>query len=87
MLLRDDVRLYLRGHYAAEGITELEMESAIARLSANVGQSVYENNVDTYRLISEGFSLKREDASLTDLYIEPIDFANPLEIQRLRSEF
>lgn len=77
VLLRDDLRLFLADRYAKQGITPLEIESAIARLTANVGQSVYENNVTTYRLITEGFSLKRENSSLTDLFIEPINFENP----------
>ena len=89
VLLRDDLRMYLRSRY--EDITTLEVESAIARLTARVGFSDYENNVATYRLITEGFSLKREDASQPDLFVEPIDFTtesnnifrivNQLEIQ------
>ncbi len=89
VLLRDDLRMFLRNRYA--DMTPLEVESAIARLTANVGFSDYENNVATFRLITEGFSLKREDASLPDLFVEPIDFAtesnnifrivNQLEIQ------
>src|SRR5574344_247152 len=77
VVLRDDLGSYLSDRYAEQNITPLETERAIARLTANVGQSVYENNVATYRLITKGFSLKREDASLTDLFIEPIDFENP----------
>ena len=89
VLLRDDLRMFLHNRYA--NMTPLEVESAIARLTANVGFSDYENNVATFRLITEGFSLKREDASLPDLFVEPIDFAtesnnifrivNQLEIQ------
>ena len=89
VLLRDDLRMYLRSRY--EDMTTLEVESAIARLTARYGFSDYDNNVATYRLITEGFSLKREDASQPDLFVEPIDFTtesnnifrivNQLEIQ------
>ena len=75
VLLRDDLRAYLRDRYAEQGITSLEVESIIARLTANVGGSLYENNVHTYRLITEGFAIKREDASKADLFVEPIDFS------------
>ena len=75
VLLRDDLRMYLRSRYAKEGLTMLEQESAIAKLTANVGNSLYENNVYTYRLITEGFAIRREDTSKADLFIEPIDFA------------
>ena len=74
VLLRDDMRLYLRSRYKAEGITPQEIERALAKLTANVGFSLYEQNRHTYRLMTEGFSLKREDAALPDLFIEPIDF-------------
>lgn len=74
VLLRDDLREYLRSRYAEQEITSLEMESVIARLTANVGGSLYENNAHTYRLITEGFAIKREDTSKSDLFIEPIDF-------------
>ena len=73
VLLCDDLRAYLRDRYAEQGITSMEVESVIARLTANMGGSLYENNVHTYRLITEGFSIKREDTSKTDLFIEPID--------------
>ena len=74
VLLRDDLRAYLRGRYGEAGITPLEIERAVAKLTANVGFSLYENNLYTYRLMVEGFSLKRDDSSLPDLYVEPIDF-------------
>ena len=74
VLLRDDLRMYLRGRYAVQGITDVEVESAIARLTADKGGALYDKNVATYRLMTEGFMIKREDVSLTDLFIEPIDF-------------
>lgn len=75
VLLRDDMRLYLRNQYRAEGITQLEVEQALSILTANVGYPLYEQNRHTYRLMTEGFSLKREDTALPDLFIEPIDFS------------
>ncbi len=74
VLLRDDLRMYLRSRYAVQGITDVEVESAIARLTADKGGALYDKNVATYRLMTEGFMIKREDVSLTDLFIEPIDF-------------
>ena len=75
VLLRDDMCTYLSNHYREVGITSLEIESVWAKLTANTGLSLYDNNAQTYRLITEGFSLKREDAALPDLFIEPIDFS------------
>lgn len=75
VVLRDDLRLYLKSRYASQGVTPLEIERAIVQITADAGTSLYENNVQTYRLITEGFSLRREDATLPDIYIEPIDFS------------
>ena len=75
VLLRHDMRLYLQSRYKSEGVTPLEIERILAMLTANVGFSLYEQNRHTYRLMTEGFSLKREDVSLPDLFIEPIDFS------------
>ena len=74
VLLRDDLRMYLMDRYAQEGITPLEVERAIAKLTADNGAPLYEQNAQTYRLMTEGFAIKREDASLPDLFVEVIDF-------------
>ena len=55
VLLRDDMSLYLRSRYKAEGITPLETERALSILTANAGFSLYEQNRHTYRLMTEGF--------------------------------
>lgn len=77
VLLRDDLLAFLRSRYAADGMTPLEVESVLARLTANVGGSLYENNAHTYRFITEGFTIKREDTTQADLFIEPTDFEQP----------
>ena len=76
VLLRDDLKLYLMNKYSKENITPLEVERIIATLTADGGMSLYELNKQTHRLMVEGFSIKREDASLPNLFVEPIDFAH-----------
>ena len=73
-MLRDDLKLYLMDRYNAEGITALEVERVIAKLTADNGAPLYQQNVQTYRLMTEGFTIKREDASQPDLFVEVIDF-------------
>jgi len=75
VLLRDDLRMYLTDRYAQEGITPLEVERVIAKLTADNGAPLYQQNAQTYRLMTEGFAIKREDASLPDLFVEVIDFS------------
>ena len=72
VLLRDDLRMYLMDRYAHEGITPLEVERVMAKLTADNGAPLYEQNAQTYRLMTEGFAIKREDASLPDLFVEVI---------------
>jgi len=74
VLLRDDLRMYLMDRYAKDSITPLEVERVISKLTADNGAPLYEQNAQTYRLMTEGFAIKREDASLPDLFVEVIDF-------------
>ena len=76
VLLRDDLKLYLMDRYSTEGITALEIERVIAKLTADNGVPLYQQNAHTYRLMTEGFTIKREDASQPDLFVEVIDFKN-----------
>lgn len=55
VILREDLRAYLRSRYAKDGITELEVENVIAKLTAANGFLLYDKNVNTYRLMTEGF--------------------------------
>ena len=76
VVLRDDLRMYLMDRYAEAYITPLEVERVIAKLTADNGAPLYEQNAQTYRLMTEGFAIKREDASQPDLFVEVIDFEN-----------
>jgi type I restriction enzyme R subunit len=76
VLLRDDLRMYLMDRYSNEGITPMEVERVLAKLTADNGAPLYVQNAQTYRLMTEGFAIKREDASKPDLFVEVIDFKN-----------
>ena len=76
VLLRDDLRMYLMDRYSDEGITSMEVERVLAKLTADNGAPLYVQNAQTYRLMTEGFTIKREDASKPDLFVEVIDFEN-----------
>ena len=77
VLLYDDLRAFLQRRYRNEGITATEIETAIAQLTASAGSSLYEENVHTLRLLMDGFTIKREDSHLSNLFINPIDFERP----------
>ena len=74
VILNDDLRSFLREQYKADNITESEITSAIKKLETTDGGGVYAENVEAMRMIMDGFSLKREDPSKPNLYINLIDY-------------
>lgn len=83
VLLRNDLRQYLKDRYKSEGITDVEIERVVNILTADAGVSKYEQNAITLRLMVEGFSVKREDSGLPDLFVEPIDFTGRKNIFKI----
>ena len=76
VLLVDDLREYLLNRYAAEGLTENEVDSIILRLKSISG-TIYEANQAVCKMICDGFIFNREDRTKKDLYIELINFDEP----------
>lgn len=74
VVLQEDLRTYLRDRYRNDGITEQEVERAVRRIMQRDGGSLYEENKQTLSLLMNGFSLKRDDSSKSNLYIYPISF-------------
>lgn len=91
VLLRDDLRVFLQNRYASEGIAQNEIESILRKIDLYPSSALYESNRDIIRLIADGFTLKRENITQKDIYIELLDFetasnnifkiVNQLEIQ------
>ncbi len=91
VLLKDDLKAYLRNKYSKEKITENEIEAIIRKLELFPSSALYESNKEIIKLIADGFILKREDRSKKDLFIQLIDIetiknnifkiVNQLEIQ------
>ena len=91
VLLRDDLRTFLRNRYSGEGITENEIESIIRKLELFPSSDLYGSNKAIIRLIADGFVLRREDQTKKDIFIELLDYnmidnnifkiVNQLEIQ------
>jgi type I restriction enzyme R subunit len=75
VLLKDDLRKYLARRYAAEGITENEINSIIRRVESLPASDLYGSNRDFIKLVADGLLLRREDKSRKDLFIQLIDYA------------
>lgn len=72
VLLLEDIEAYLRMQYG--DITENEIQQVILTLKANKLGSIYEENARVFRMITEGFALKREDPKKEPLWIRMINF-------------
>ena len=74
VVLRDDLAEYLHNRYKNDGITDQEVENAIRVIMQKQGGTLYAENKHTLNLLMDGFSLKREDPTKQNLYIDPIAF-------------
>ncbi|MGB0372249.1 MAG: type I restriction endonuclease [Opitutales bacterium] len=75
VLIKEDLRTFLSRQYAADGITEYEIEAVINQLEAYSAADLYESNKAIMQLVADGFLLKREDHTQKDLYIQLIDYS------------
>lgn len=76
VILYDDLRKFLRENHKSEGITDDEINRAIAKIETSEGGGVYAENVEAMRMIQRGFSLRRTDPNLPDIYINLINYEN-----------
>lgn len=77
VLIEDDTRAYLRNKYQAEALTDNELTTAINRIKLVPSSPLYVRNKETFRLLNEGFTISRDDASKPKLFIDLIDFDKP----------
>lgn len=75
VLLRDDLKQFLLTQYSGEEITTREIEGIIRKLDVFPASALYESNKAILKLVADGFTLKREDRSKKDLFIQLIDFS------------
>lgn len=74
VLLKEDLENFLKNRYASDNITASEIQSIIRQLETYSSSDLYESNKAIMKLVSDGFTLKREDRSQKDLYIHLLDF-------------
>jgi type I restriction enzyme R subunit len=77
VLLKDDLRKFLRERYKHENITDLEVETAILALTATDSSKLYDQNASIMRRVMNGFTVKREDPAKLPLHIEVINYDEP----------
>jgi len=75
VLIKYDLRENLRERYAADGITDGEIEFIVNKIERLPASDLYGSNKAFMKLVSDGFPLKREDRSQKDLFIHLIDYS------------
>ena len=76
VLIKDDLRAFLRERHAEDGVTSGEIELIIRKLEVLPASDLYGSNKDFMKLVSDGFLLKREDRNKKDLFIHLIDYSH-----------
>ncbi|MDX1490337.1 MAG: HsdR family type I site-specific deoxyribonuclease [Pseudohongiellaceae bacterium] len=74
VLLVDDLTTYLQRQYGTDGITDSEIASIVRQLQSYSSLDLYDSNRAIMKLVSDGFTFKREDHTQKDLYIQLLDF-------------
>ena len=77
ILLLDDLRSFLVARYAAENLSDVEIQKIIYKLNLINATPLYNGNRETFWLVNEGFDLIRDDISKVALHVDYIDFDHP----------
>lgn len=74
VLIKSDLIDFMFDRYEHEEITYSEVEGIIKILENLPSSTIYDSNKKIINMISEGFTIRREDSSKKDLFIKLIDF-------------
>lgn len=74
MLIKADLRQFLASRYQADAITDREIDAIIHQLEYLPASDLYDTNKAIMNWVADGFTLKREDHTQKDLYIQLIDY-------------
>lgn len=77
VLLFDDLREFISTRYAAEHLSDTELQKIVNKLSLINSVPLYAGNREAFFLVNEGFDLQRDDFKKVALHVEYIDFDEP----------
>jgi type I restriction enzyme R subunit len=75
VLIEEDLKTFLLTHYASHGITLNEIGSIILQLKSLSPTDLYDSNKTVLKMLSDGFSLKRENRNEKDIWVHLIDYS------------
>ncbi len=76
-ILVDDLRAFLRSHYADKGLTEGEYEGIVSKLANVSGGTQYRAMINAVTLAREGYDFKPSVPGVAPFKLEYIDFVHP----------
>lgn len=76
VLIKEDLKGFLLNQYKADNLTESEADQIIRKLEVFSSSDLYESNKAIMKMISDGFTLKREDRSQKDIWVYLIDYSD-----------
>ena len=74
VLIEEDLQNFLLTQYNNQGLTTNEAKSIILQLKSLSASDLYESNKTFLKMLSDGFTLKRENRNDKDIYIQLIDY-------------
>ena len=75
VLIDEDLQKFLQIQYASYDITLNEINKIIRQLKSLSATDLYESNKTFLNMLSDGFTLKRDDRNQKDIYIQLINFS------------
>lgn len=76
ILLTDDIRSYLVSRYNND-LSDVEIQKVINKLRLINSTPLYSGNRESFRLVTEGFDLGRDDITQVAMHVDYIDFDHP----------
>lgn len=77
VILEDDLKSYIISRYSSEGLSEVEIQKIINKITLINTSPLYQGNKEAFWLVNEGFDLARDDITKVAVHIDFIDFDNP----------
>jgi type I restriction enzyme, R subunit len=76
VLIKADLESYLANRYKSDEITASEIAMIIRKLEVFPASDMYDSNKAIMKLVSDGFTFKREAHDKKDIYVQLIDYEN-----------
>lgn len=77
VLLRPEIKAFLRRRYQAEQLTENELDRIIMTFSGEATANLFQASRATFRHFVDGFTFQRDNPAEPSVFIQLVDFVHP----------